>query len=173
MKTSAVSAVTLAALASLACRPGRDAIVEDAGTSSRATGTVAGKYTAANFAHLRWIEGRWRGFMPDGKTFYEQYRFVDDSTIAMHSFPDSTFTKASDSSRVLLRDSTVANEGLTARWVATRLDTTGVDFAPHHGAQNHFTWARETPTQWNATLRWSDKEGRPRSVVYALHRFGR
>ncbi|MEX2154504.1 MAG: hypothetical protein WD825_14275 [Gemmatimonadaceae bacterium] len=57
--------------------------------------------------------------------------------------------------------------------MATRLDSTGIDFAPHHGGTNYFTWAREDSTKWNATLRWTDKDGRPQTLVYALHKFGR
>jgi hypothetical protein len=133
----------------------------------------SGQYTLDDFRRLRWLEGRWRGFMPDGSSFYEQYRFLNDSTIEMRNFSDSTFTRATDSSRVTLRNRLVANQGGSARYEATRLDSTGVDFAPHEGARNHFTWARESETRWNATLRWTNQQGQPQTVIYALHRFGR
>ena len=132
-----------------------------------------GTFTLADFGELRWLEGQWRGFARDGETFYEQYRFLDDSTIVVHQFADSTFAAATDSSRVTLRDGLVANDGASARWVATRLDSAGVDFAPHHGAVNHFTWTKVSATAWDATLRWTDEEGRPQTRVFALHRFGR
>jgi hypothetical protein len=169
MRTLAVS-VALAVTA--ACKPAQDRLPIDT-SASTSDSIVAGRYAVADFRNLRWIEGRWRGFMPDGKTFYEQYRFLDDSTIAMHAFADSTFSSSTDSSRVQLRSSAVTNAALTAQWIATRLDSTGVDFAPQRGATNRFTWARESPTSWNATLRWTDRDGRPQSVVYALHRMGR
>jgi hypothetical protein len=169
MRTLAASvALALAA----ACKPAQDRIPIDTGART-ADSIAAGQYTVADFRNLRWLEGRWRGFMPDGKTFYEQYRFLDDSTIAMHSFADSTFTRSTDSSRVQLRNSAVTSAGLTAAWVATRLDSTGADFAPQRGVSNRFTWARESATRWNATLRWTDSDGRPQSVVYALHKLGR
>lgn len=133
----------------------------------------AGEFTADDFRRLRWLAGRWQGFQPDGGKFYEEYRVLNDSTLAMFSFPDSTFARASDSSRVQLRGKTVSNESLSAQWVATRLDSTGADFAPVRGARNSFTWARESATAWNATLRWTDANGQAQRVVYALHRFGR
>jgi len=111
--------------------------------------------------------------MADGKNFYEQYRVVNDSTIMMTGYPDSTFAQISDSARITLRGGTVSSEGATSRYVASRLDSTGVDFSPDRGAQNAFTWAREAADRWNATIRWTDGQGRPQTVVYALHRFGR
>ena len=126
--------------------------------------------TLDEFRKLHWLAGRWRGFMADGKTFYESYEVQNDSTLVMSAYPDSTFSRASDNSRVMLRGGRVMNEGATARWVATRLDSTGVDFAPDQGARNAFTWTRESPTRWSATLRWTDRDGRPQTTVYALHR---
>ena len=174
MRTSAGRLIVLAAALVAACgKTDKTPPVDSASVVRDTTAVVAGQYTLADFQRLRWLNGRWRGFMPDGKKFYEQYTFLDDSTIEKHAFPDSTFTKPASSSRVQLRGGTVADESPAARWVATRLDSVGVDFAPHHGATNHFTWAQESPTTWNATLRWTDKDGRPQTVVYALHRFGR
>jgi len=170
MKTS-VASVALATSLIIACgKP--DAQIADS-SAGPLTPPAAGTFARVDFQRLRWINGMWRGFMPDGKTFYERYRVLDDSTMVMHAFPDSTFGTPSDSSRIMLRGGIVSNDGGSARWVATRLDSTGVDFAPQQGATNHFTWAAESPTKWNATLRWTDKDGRAQSVVYALHKFGR
>src|SRR5687767_16020153 len=66
----------------------------------------AGEFTADDFRRLRWLAGRWQGFQPDGGKFYEEYRVVNDSTLAMFSYPDSTFGTPSDSSRVQLRGKT-------------------------------------------------------------------
>lgn len=133
----------------------------------------SGTFTIDEFRGLAWLHGRWRGFMPDGRTFFEEYEFVDDSTILMRAFVDSSFTTPSDSARITLRGGTVASQGPGARWVATRLDATGADFAPQRGAGNAFTWSREDSTKWNAVIRWTDPEGRTRSRLYALHRYGR
>jgi hypothetical protein len=142
----------------------------------RTTDTVGASrstYSIEDFRRLRWLDGRWRGVMADGKNFFEQYRFLDDSTIVMHAFTDSTFAQANDSARITLRGGIVADEGGAARWVATRLDTLGAEFSPERGAQNHFAWSRESNDAWTATLRWMDEQGRSRSAVYSLQRFGR
>jgi hypothetical protein len=173
MRISAGSVAIVAAMFVASCKPDAKRLGDSSAAARDTTAVVAGVFTVDDFRRLRWMDGRWRGFMADGKTFYEQYRIIDDSTIAMAAFADSTFSKETESSRVQLRGGTVSNDSRTARWVATRLDSTGIDFAPHHGASNHFTWAQESPTAWNATIRWTDKEGRPQTVVYALHKFGR
>jgi len=133
---------------------------------------AVGRFTAPQFASLRWIEGTWRGRLPDGGAFYERYRFADDSTIVMRAFADSTLTSTSDSGRIVLRDGTVADEGGAARWGATRLDSSGVSFAPIEGATNAFTWARDRADRWTATLTWTDKDGEARAVTYPMERIG-
>lgn len=133
----------------------------------------AAAVTVAEFQKLRWINGPWRGFMSDGNKFYEWYRFLDDSTIHKTEHADSTFGTPSGESRIMLRNGVVVDSSARSLYVATRLDSSGVDFAPKRGATNTFTWTREDTTKWSATLRWTDKDGRPQTTVYALHRFGR
>ena len=166
---------TGAVLCVVACKGSRDARGDT--TKSRVTddasAAVPGHYTLDDFQRLRWIEGRWQGFMPNGGKFYESYAFTNDSTIEMRAYKDSTFRTPSDSSRIVLRNTLVTNEGGASSWTATRLDSTGVDFAPQRRARNFFTWAREDSSKWNATLRSMDEQGRPQTVVYALRRFGR
>lgn len=144
---------------------------DSAGASRGAAGSpLAGTYTAADFARLRWLEGSWRGALPDGGFFHERYHFVDDSTIVMHGFADSTFTIATDSSRITLRDGTIASEG-GARSVATALDSTSVSFSPERPGSNHFTWTRQSEDRWTASLRSSGQA--PRMTVYRLERVKR
>src|SRR5688500_10516683 len=101
MRISASKVVVLALVLVVACsRRDERSLVDSASAARDVTPVVAGQYTLADFQRLRWLDGRWRGFQPDGKTFYEQYRVLNDSTIAMVGFADSTFGKPADSSRV-------------------------------------------------------------------------
>lgn len=166
---------TAAMIALSACgRDGADAKPGGAdpdGAGRPAAGSpLAGTYALADFERLRWLEGNWRGALPDGGFFHERYHFVDDSTIVMHSFSDSTFTVVTDSSRITLRDGTVANEG-GARSVATALDSSSVSFSPERPGSNHFTWTRESADRWTASLRSSGQA--PRMTVYRLERVKR
>ncbi len=133
---------------------------------------AAVRYSAQDFGQLRWLEGSWRGQLPDGGYFFERYRVQDDSTIVMHGFPDSTFARATDSARITLRNGIIADEGST-RWVATRLDSSIVDFTSEKNASSGFSWARESPDRWKATLRSLNREQQPQTTVYPMERIAR
>jgi hypothetical protein len=129
------------------------------------------RITLAQFRSLAWLEGRWRGQSDRGQPFYESYAFVDDSTLALRTFPDSTFAAPSDSSEIRLRGTELVSQSGRRRWVAAALDTVHVRFAPVAGVRNTFTWRRTSPDVWVATLRWPAKFGRrPRTVVYRMER---
>lgn len=61
----------------------------------------------AQFRSFRWIVGRWHGVgfgrLRGVGSFYEEYVLVNDSTIYMRMYADSTFTSATDSTRFELR----------------------------------------------------------------------
>ena len=164
-------------VAGISCRTEKPATAENAqGSSTQKKPTpvpaAAGKYALKDFVSLGWLVGSWQGRLPDGGSFYERYRWVDDSTIKMRSFKDDTFSKATDSSRIMLRAGTVADVG-GARWIATRLDSTGVDFASEHDASNNFTWAKQSRNSWKAVLNSIDRNGKAQSVIYPMQRIGR
>ena len=171
------AALSVALVATLSCqtetRTTRDK-AQDSTTLQKSAPVppAAGKYALADFARLYWLVGSWQGRLPDGRSFYERYRWVDDSTIKMRSFKDDTFSKATDSARITLRAGTVADEG-GSRWLATRLDSTGVDFASERDASNNFTWARQSRNNWKAVLNSIDRNGKAQTVVYPIQRIGR
>jgi hypothetical protein len=67
--------------------------------------------TPVEFGKLRWVTGTWWGQERADDyakaPFYETWRAVDDSTLVMHRFTDSTLTTVSDSVRIELRGGTV------------------------------------------------------------------
>ena len=128
--------------------------VADAGPAPAADeqpGVRAADVVPQMFRTLKWIEGRWRGTDSAQLVFYEEYRFVDDSTIAMRAFPDSMFSAPTDSSMVVLRRGRVENVSANATWVATSFFGNSVHFAPVKGARSRFLWERAT-TGWTARL---------------------
>jgi hypothetical protein len=174
------AAATLAILSATSCRKEPDesgtlVYSPDSAETTAASGVrqpVAGRYTLPDFARLRWLDGSWRGRLPDGGYFYERYRVMNDSTIAMRGFPDSLFARVTDSSTIGFRGGTISSEG-GSRWVVTRLDSSAVDFASERDASNNFTWVRESPDRWTATLRSVDRQGRAQTTVYPMERVRR
>ncbi|HET7457295.1 MAG TPA: hypothetical protein VFJ74_06550 [Gemmatimonadaceae bacterium] len=135
--------------------------------------------TPADLAHLRWIEGTWRGSGSGQAPFYERYRFADDSTLVVESFADSTLGRVTDVTRFELRGGTLAstpNEPKpgAARWVASRFAAdSAVTFAPLARARNSFTWRRDSADAWTATLEWPATPGaaEARRRVYEMRRW--
>jgi hypothetical protein len=165
--------VALAALALAGCdpHPPPPAPAPASVPGPPAASPQAGRFTPADFRRLRWIEGTWRGSGVNQAAFYERYRFADDSTLIVDSFPDSTLATVSESTRFELRGGTLANASATARWVASRLDDRSVDFVPAVGVRNTFTWRYESADRWTALLRWPASDTRPaRDATYHMVR---
>ncbi len=123
-------------------------------------------FSVDDFRGLRWLEGNWRGAAPGEPAFHEGYRFVDDSTMVMTYYADSTFTRPTGTATVELRNGRVYHRSGGALWVLTRSDASGLHFSPVERARNRFLWRRESAAVWTASLFSSSG----RAVVYRLTR---
>jgi hypothetical protein len=149
----------------LACARERDAATRE--VSARTEAAQPASLAREEFRRLSWLEGDWRGTLPDGKPFFERYHVTSDSTIRMYGFADSTMTQTTDSALIYWRDHHIFSEGDNARSFVTAIDTAGVHFAPERGGRNTFVWKQDN-SGWTATLRWTDKQGQPKTVVYLM-----
>ena len=121
------------------------------------------KVTLADFAGLRFIEGTWKGSGYAPGPFYETYKFVNDSTIQMFSWTDSTFTKKSDSTTYMFRNGEIRSRNGEAAVV--RIDSAGYHFRRVAGQSPGWVFRRISADRWTATL----NNGR---TVYTLDRLG-
>jgi hypothetical protein len=122
-----------------------------------------------DFGKLRWMQGTWRATAPGEKTYYERYRFTNDSTIEISYYSDSSFSKETGNGRVYLSVGRVYHTFGPGRWGATSVDSSGIYFVPQVNAQNSFAWSFQSPDSWTATMR-SGFSGRERVTVYQLER---
>jgi len=126
------------------------------------------KFSAADVAKLRWIEGTWRGSGVDQAPFYERYRFENETTLAVDSFPDEKLEKVEDTSRFELKDGQFSNPS----YAASSIDDKSIDFVPIAKAKNSFRWERVSDNLWKAILKWPAEGGKPaRERVYNMERF--
>jgi hypothetical protein len=133
------------------------------------TGTPAPKkFTTADVAKLRWLEGTWRGSGVDQAPFFERYRFENETTLAVDGFPDEKLEKVDDTSRFELKDGLFGS----SYYVASSIDDTSVDFVPIAGkAKNSFRWERVSDNSWKAILKWPAEGGKPaRDRIYNMER---
>src|SRR5262245_53410083 len=134
--------------------------------ASQNSGTPFG---VSDFAKLRWLEGTWRGTSPGESNVFERYHFVNDSTIEITYYSDSTLERPSGSGRVYLTVGRIYHTFGPGRWGASRIDKSSVYFVPQVNARNTFSWANQGPNAWTATRR-SGASGREMVTVYQMRR---
>jgi hypothetical protein len=133
---------------------------------------VTTRITPADLAKLRWIEGSWRGTGDVDTPFYERYRFENESTLLVDSFPDEKLTKVDDTTRFELKDGQFGNAGEGSRWIATAIDDKSITFEPVSKARNSFRWTRESADLWKAVLKWPATGNSPaKERVYRMERW--
>jgi hypothetical protein len=109
--------------------------------------------TAEQFASLGWLIGEWRGSGGRYPAFYESYQRLNDSTIKMRAWADSTFAVATDSSEIAWRAGVVqSSSGATVQNVLVRISGDSLHFAKVTGQGGDFVWAKETPDRWTAVI---------------------
>src|SRR3954462_9880502 len=59
-------------------------------------------FAIGDIGKLRWLEGTWKATAPGEREFFERYRFVNDSTIEITYYGDSTFSRETGNGRVYL-----------------------------------------------------------------------
>jgi hypothetical protein len=139
--------------------------------SANTFSTVPGKFTPADIAKLKWIEGTWRG-MDGDQPFFERYK-IDDSTIIVETFEDDTLSKVTDTTRFELKNGEFgAHEG-DKRSVASLITDNAVQFVPAvAGKRNSFRFERTSNDSWNAVLEWpAAGDQSARSKVYKMERW--
>jgi hypothetical protein len=119
------------------------------------SGNAPGYYSRSDFQTLRWLEGDWRG-TGGQEPFFEGYELLNDSTIRIRYYADSTRSMESGTGSVYYSEGTIYHEADGASWVVDQLDSAGVHFAPHEGARNSFRWTRLSPDTWEAVLQFDD-----------------
>ena len=132
---------------------------------------VPKEIVAADLAKLRWIEGSWRGTGGGVPTFYERYKFENDSTLVVEGLADETLKTVNDVSRFELKDGHFGYSDGEAGSVAIALDDNAVTFAPLGKSKNFYRWQRESEIVWKAVLNWTDKNGVPKERVYLMERW--
>lgn len=133
---------------------------------------IKGKeFSQSDFQKLRWLEGTWRGSAGGEGAFYEGYRFINDTTIEIEFFTDSTLSKSNGSGMVRLSDNSIINGAGSTFWSATSVDNTSIHFAPKQNASNYFSWEKESNDVWHARLKNVDSQGRQIETVYRMERY--
>ena len=156
-----LSIATVFLLAAACSVDDRDEAPQSAAEQSVPARSVSGSaaYTIADLRALRYLEGDWRGSGYEGGPFYESYRFVNDSTIEMTAWTDSTMTAPRERSEYVLRGG-VIRTGSGGRLLS-------VDENGHHFRSGSSTWTfrQISPDRWTAKV--------GPSITYTMDRIAR
>jgi hypothetical protein len=145
------------------------ALVTMSNVASAQRNLPAARFSLSDLKKLQWIEGRWSGTAPGQAPFYEQYRFVNDSTLEIAYFSDAGFTRSSGRGRVYLSVGRVYHVSGPSLWGASHIDESGAFFVPERNANNTVNWSFQGPDIWIATLR-SSATGQEQVTVYQMRR---
>lgn len=129
-------------------------------------------FSTAELAKLKWLEGTWQGTTANERSFYERYQFVNDSTIEITYFGDSTMTRATGTGRVYLSAGRIFHTFGPGLWAATHVDESGAYFVPQANAHNTFSWSFRSRDAWTATARMG-MSGQEHVTVYEMRRIGK
>jgi hypothetical protein len=139
---------------------------ESSTTTAAPAGPPPQLVSVAQFGELSWLHGKWRGSGGDYPSFFEEYAPLNDSTIQMRSFKDSTLRVVTDSSTIELRGNVVKSRGATSVHDAT-VTASSIRFV-RPGTNRGHTFAKVSADEWTAMLDPATADGKP--TVYVMKR---
>ena len=129
--------------------------------------TPSNKFTAADIAKLKWIEGSWRG-MDGDKPFYERYKLEETALVVEGLKPDGS--PDGEPSRFELKNGEFGQGEGDKRSAASEITGDHVQFVPAvPGKMNRFRFERQPHGTWRAVLDWPATADKPaRQKIYIM-----
>ena len=132
-----------------------------------AQSTPSNKFTAADIAKLKWIEGTWRG-MDGDKPFYERYKIEETAMVVEGLNADGSSKDAPE--RFELKNGEFGKDEGNNRSAASAITADYVQFVPAvAGKGNSFRFERQSNGTWRAVLDWPATANKPaRQKIYVM-----
>ena len=136
-------------------------------TDTQTPGAPSKKFTSADIAKLKWIEGTWRG-MDGDKPFYERYKIEETALVVETLKADGSVQGAPD--RFELKDGEFGKDEGDQRSVASEITADYIQFVPAvPGKGNSFRFERQSNGTWRAVLDLPAKGDKPaRQKIYIM-----
>ena len=124
-----------------------------------AQSTPSNKFTTADIAKLKWIEGTWKG-MDGDKPFYERYKIEETAMVVESLKADGSVDGEPD--RFELKDGEFGKGVGDQRSAASEITADHIQFVPAApGKLNNFRFERQSNNTWRAVLEWPAKGDKP------------
>ena len=129
--------------------------------------TPFNKFTAADIAKLKWIEGTWQGMNGD-EPFFERYKIEESAMIVETLKRDGSVDGPPE--RFELKNGEFGKGEGETRSVATEITDTSVQFVPAvQGKGNNFRFVKQADG-WEAILEWPATADKPaRQKTYRMY----
>jgi len=129
--------------------------------------TPSNKFTAADIAKLKWIEGTWRG-MDGDKPFYERYKLENTALVVEGLNADGSSKGEPD--RFELKNGEFGQGEGDKRSAASEITADYIQFVPAvSGKMNRFRFERQSNGTWRAVLEWPATPDKPaRQKIYIM-----
>jgi hypothetical protein len=129
--------------------------------------TPSKKFTTADVAKLKWIEGTWRG-MDGDNPFYERYKIEETAMVIESLKADGSVD--GEPARFELKDGEFGKGVGDRRSVASEITTNHIQFVPAvPGKVNRFRFERQSNGTWRAFLEWPALGDKPaRQKIYIM-----
>jgi len=129
--------------------------------------TPSNKFTAADIAKLKWIEGTWRG-MDGDKPFYERYKLENTALVVEGLNADGSPKGEPD--RFELKNGEFGQGEGDKRSAASEITADYIQFVPAvSGKMNRFRFERQSNGTWRAVLEWPATSDKPaRQKIYIM-----
>jgi hypothetical protein len=129
--------------------------------------TPSHKFTAADIAKLKWIEGTWRG-MDGDKPFYERYKIEKTSLVVEGLNADGS--PDGEPRRFELTNGEFGKGEANKRSIASEITADYIQFVPVvSGKRNRFRFDRQSNGRWRAVLEWPATPDKPaRQKIYIM-----
>ena len=137
-----------------------NAPVTNSGTQEAiAQSTPSNKFTAADIAKLKWIEGTWRG-MDGDKPFYERYKVEETALVVEGLKADGS--PDGEPGRFELKNGEFGKGEGDKRSAASEITADHIQFVPAvPGKLNRFRFERQANGTWRAVLEWPATANKP------------
>lgn len=129
--------------------------------------TPSNKFTAADIAKLKWIEGTWRG-MDGDKPFYERYKLEETALVVEGLKADGSLD--GEPGRFELKNGEFGQGEGDKRSAASEITPDHIQFVPAVGGKmNRFRFERQSNGTWRAVLEWPATADKPaRQKIYIM-----
>jgi hypothetical protein len=156
-KTPLVLAVITVSFFAAACSNAQVANNNIQGATAQPT--PSNKFTAADIAKLKWIEGTWRG-MDGDKPFYERYK-LEETTLVVEGLK-ADGSPDGEPGRFELKNGEFGKGEGDKRSAASEITADRIQFVPAvPGKMNRFRFERQANGTWRAVLEWAATPNKP------------